>query len=115
MVTALHEHRLTLTCSALRLRLLALAVRVTLRYVTIPSSANCFTTTMALSAGSLCIDLALLPCLGLKASARGTDPHKQLFSPGKINNVFVAYLASLPQQIYVKDIGFGGPRHLPLC
>ena len=57
---------------------LALSVGFALRYVTISSSADRFTITMASSANPLCISAALLLCLGLKVSARGTDPHKRL-------------------------------------
>ena len=94
---------------------LALSASFTLRYVTIPSSATRFTITMASSASSLCIDLALLLHLGLKASARGTDPHKQLLH--RVRSITFSsptYLLYL-SQIYGKDIGFGDHRHLPLC
>lgn len=93
---------------------LALSVSFTLTYVTIPSSASRFTINMASSARSLCIDSALLPLLGLKASARGTDPHKQLLH--RVRSITFSsptYLLYL-SQIYGKDIGFGDHRHLPL-
>ena len=92
---------------------LALSVSFTLKYVTIPSSANRFTITMASSANSLCINIASLLCLGLKASARGTDPHRQLFH--RVRSITFSpptYLLYL-NGFYVKDIGFSNPRYLP--
>jgi hypothetical protein len=70
---------------------------------------------MASSASSLCIRFLLLFSIGLKASARGTDPHKQLLH--RVRSITISsptYLLYL-RQIYVKDIGFGNPRYLPLC
>jgi hypothetical protein len=69
---------------------------------------------MASSADSLCIRSVLLLLIGLKASARGTDPHKQpLHRVRSITFSSPTYLLYL-SGFYVKDIGFSDQRHLPL-
>ena len=69
---------------------------------------------MASSANPLCISVALLLCLGLKASARGTDPHKRLLHRVRSISFSSPTYLLYPSRFYVKDIGIGDHRHLPL-
>jgi len=67
---------------------------------------------MASSANPLCISVALLLCLGLKASARGTDPHKRLLHRVSSISFSSPTYFLYPNRFYVKDIGFSDHRHL---
>ena len=69
---------------------------------------------MASSANPLCISIALLLCLGLKASARGTVPHKRLLHRVRSISFSSPTYLLYHSGFYVKDIGIGDQRHLPL-
>ena len=69
---------------------------------------------MASSANPLCISSAFLLCLGLKASARGTDPHKRLLHRVRSITFSSPTYLLYHNGFYVKDIGIGDHRHLPL-
>jgi len=69
---------------------------------------------MASSVDSLCIRFVLLLRIGLKASARGTDPHKQPLRRVRSITISSPTYLLYPTRIYVKDIGFSGTGHLPL-